>query len=90
MIPWGAQVGYLRGQLFHVLPGRPPIRNPVPPIREDEATLKQRLQHEHDGHKKPRVQKLYLLASGQAQTRQDVAHLLPCQPQGTLFQGSLA
>jgi hypothetical protein len=38
--------------------------------------LKQRLQHEHDGRKKPRLQMLYLLASGQAQTRQAVAQLL--------------
>jgi transposase len=52
------------------------MRNPVPPIREDEATLKQRLQHEHDGHKKPRLQMLYLLATRQAQDRQDVARLL--------------
>jgi transposase len=34
------------------------------------------LQHEHNGHKKPRLQMLYLLATGQARTRQDVAHLL--------------
>ena len=52
------------------------MRNPVPPIREDEATLKQRLQHEHDGHKKLRLHMLYLLATGQAQARQDVARLL--------------
>jgi transposase len=38
--------------------------------------LKYRLQHEHDGHKKPRLQMLYLLATGQAHTRQDVARLL--------------
>ena len=52
------------------------MRNPIPTIRQEVAALKQRLQHEHDGHKKPRVQMLYLLASGQAQTRQDVARLL--------------
>ena len=52
------------------------MRNPIPPIHEAVAALKERLQHEHDGHKKPRVQMLYLLASGQAQTRQDVARLL--------------
>jgi transposase len=52
------------------------MRNPVPPIREDEATLKQRLQHEHDGHKKLRLHMLYLLATRQAQDRQDVARLL--------------
>jgi transposase len=38
--------------------------------------LKQRLQHEHHGRRKPRLQMLYLLASGQAHTRQDVAQLL--------------
>ena len=52
------------------------MRNPVPPIREDEATLKQRLQHEQDKHKKPRLHMLYLLATRQAQDRQDVARLL--------------
>jgi transposase len=52
------------------------MRNPVPPIREDAATLKQRLKHEHDGHKKPRLQMLYLLATRQAQDRQHVARLL--------------
>jgi transposase len=52
------------------------MRNPIPTIRQEVAALKERLQHEHDGHKKPRVQMLYLLASGQAQTRQDVARLL--------------
>jgi transposase len=52
------------------------MRNPVPPIREDAATLKQRLKHEHDGHKKPRLQMLYLLATRQAQDRQQVARLL--------------
>jgi transposase len=52
------------------------MRNPVPPIREDAATLKQRLKHEHDGHKKPRLQMLYLLATRQAQDRQQGARLL--------------
>jgi transposase len=52
------------------------MRNPVPPIREDEAALKERLQHAHDGHKKPRVQMLYLLATRQARDRKDVARLL--------------
>jgi Homeodomain-like domain len=52
------------------------MRHPVPPIREDEAALKQRLHHEHDGHKKPRLQMLYLLVTRQAQDRQDVARLL--------------
>jgi DNA-binding transcriptional ArsR family regulator len=55
------------------------MRNPLPPIREAVAALKARLPHEHDGHKKPRLQMLYLLASGQARTRQDVARLLGVQ-----------
>ncbi len=52
------------------------MRHPVPPIREEETALKQRLQHEYDGRKKPRLQMLYLLATRQAQDRQDVARLL--------------
>jgi hypothetical protein len=31
------------------------MRNPIPPISEAVAALKERLQHEHNGHKKPRV-----------------------------------
>jgi transposase len=52
------------------------MHNPVPPIHEDDATLKARLQREHDGHRKPRLQMLYLLVTQQAQDRQDVARLL--------------
>jgi transposase len=52
------------------------MRKALPVISEDAAPLKQRLQHEHDSRKKPRLQMLYWLASGQAQTRQDVAQLL--------------
>ena len=48
----------------------------IPPISESVAELKQRLQHEYHGRKKPRLQMLYLLAGGQAHTRQDVARLL--------------
>ena len=48
----------------------------IPPIREPVAEVKQRLQHEHHGRKKPRLQMLYLLASGQAHSRQEVAQLL--------------
>jgi hypothetical protein len=48
----------------------------TPCIREHVNELRQRLQHEHDGHKKPRLQMLYLLASGPAHRRQDVAQLL--------------
>jgi transposase len=52
------------------------MRRAIPMIAESVEDLKHRLQREHDGRKKPRLQMLYLLASGQAQTRQDVAHLL--------------
>jgi transposase len=52
------------------------MRHPVPPIHDASAALKRRLHHDHDGHQKSRLQMLYLLASGQAQTRQDVARLM--------------
>src|SRR5512133_103103 len=52
------------------------MRNALPVMSGDAATLKQRLQHEHDRRKRPRLQMLYLLASGQAHTRRDVAQLL--------------
>jgi transposase len=52
------------------------MRKALPVITEDTATLKQRLQREHDGRRKPRLQMLYLLASGRAHTRQDVAQVL--------------
>jgi transposase len=52
------------------------MRKALPVIREDAEILKQHLQREHDGRKKPRLQMLYLLASGQVQTRQGVARLL--------------
>jgi transposase len=52
------------------------MRTAIPPIAEHEAELKQRLRREHDSHKKLRLQMLYLLASGQAHDRQEVAHLL--------------
>jgi transposase len=52
------------------------MRTAIPPLTEHVDALKHRLQQEHDGHKKPRLQMRYLLASGQAHTRQDVAQLL--------------
>lgn len=52
------------------------MRKVLPPITEDVDDLKQRLQREHDGHKKPRLQMLYLVASGQARDRQQLARLL--------------
>jgi transposase len=52
------------------------MRTAIPPITDPVDDLRHRLQREHNGPKKPRLQMLYLLASGQARTRQDVAHLL--------------
>jgi transposase len=52
------------------------MRTAIPPITDHTDDLKHRLQREHDGHKKPRLQMVYLLATGQAPTRQEVAHLL--------------
>jgi transposase len=52
------------------------MRKALPVIIEDAETLKQQLQREHDGRKKPRLQMLYWVASGQVQTRRDVAQLL--------------
>jgi transposase len=50
--------------------------NVLPVITENANVLKQRLQHEHNSRKKPWLRMLYLLASGRAHTRQDVAQLL--------------
>jgi transposase len=52
------------------------MRQALPGITADVEPLKQRLQRERDGRKKPRLPMLYLLASGQARTRRDVAQLL--------------
>jgi transposase len=52
------------------------MRKALPVITEEVDPLRRRLQHEHDGRRKPRLQMLSMLASGQAQTRQDVARLL--------------
>ena len=52
------------------------MRTAIPRITDHADDLRHRLQREHDGHKKPRLQMLSLLATGQAHTRQDVAHLL--------------
>jgi transposase len=48
----------------------------LPVITEDADTLKQQLQRTYDGRKKPRLQRLYVLASGQAHTRREVTQLL--------------
>jgi transposase len=52
------------------------MRTVIPPITDHTGDLKHRLQREHDGHRKARVQMLYLLVTQQAQDRQDVARLL--------------
>ena len=52
------------------------MRRAVPAIAESAADLKQQLQRERDGRKKPRLQMLCLLASEQARTRQEAATLL--------------
>ena len=52
------------------------MRMAIPPLRECVDELQHRLQREHDGHKKPRLRMLSLLASGQARNRQEVASRL--------------
>jgi transposase len=52
------------------------MRHAIPAIHEEVAALKERLRHAHDGHKKPRLPRLYLLATRQARDRQEVARLL--------------
>jgi putative transposase len=52
------------------------MRKALPAISEDEAPLKRRFEHARAGRKKLRLHRLYVLASGHAQTRQDVARLL--------------
>jgi transposase len=52
------------------------MRKAIPPITEHADELKQRLRREHDRHKQLRLQMRYLLASGPAHERQEVAQLL--------------
>ena len=52
------------------------MRHAIPVITEDAEVLKERLRGARDGRKRSRLQMLYLLASGQAQTRQELARLL--------------
>jgi hypothetical protein len=49
------------------------MRKALPVITEDAVLLKPRLPGEHQGRKRPRLQRLWLLASGQAPTRQSGA-----------------
>jgi transposase len=55
------------------------MRTAIPRLTAHADELTQRLQHDHDGHTKPRRQMLSLLASRQAQSRQQVARLLGVQ-----------
>jgi transposase len=52
------------------------MRKAVPTIHESAAHLKQLLKHERQPAKQQRLHALYLLASGQARYRQEVATLL--------------
>jgi transposase len=52
------------------------MRKPIPAIAETVDDLKLRLHQQRDVHKQQRLQMLYLLASGQAHQRQEVAALL--------------
>lgn len=52
------------------------MRKALPVIHESVADLRQRLRQERDSRKTLRLQMLYLLASSQATTRQEVAQLL--------------
>jgi transposase len=52
------------------------MKKELPEIRESVATLRQRLRTERQGRRRVRLQVLYLLKSGQAQTRQEVASLV--------------
>ena len=52
------------------------MRRSIPPLSETVDELKQHLRQERNVHKVQRLQMLYLLASGQAHARQDVAALL--------------
>jgi transposase len=52
------------------------MRKKLPTIHESAAELQQRLKSETDVKQRQRVHALYLVASGQAQYRKDVASLL--------------
>ncbi len=52
------------------------MRRAMPPITECVDDLKQRLQREQDRRNKPRLHRRYLLVTGHAQTRQQLAILL--------------
>jgi hypothetical protein len=69
------------GQYRTSTAGEQAMRNPLPILHEDTASLKQHRQQEHNGRKNPRLQMPYLLASGPVQTRQNVAQLLAAHRQ---------
>jgi hypothetical protein len=52
------------------------MRAAVPPLMDHTDALQHRRQREHDGHQKPRPQRLYCLASAPADARPEVAQPL--------------
>jgi len=52
------------------------MRKAMPTITESAAELQRRMHRETDGKKRQRLHALYLVASGQARHRQDIAALL--------------
>ena len=52
------------------------MNKPLPPITESPQTLQSQLRSETDPRRRSRLQALYLLASGQAPSRQVVAKLM--------------
>src|SRR5215218_9755949 len=57
-------------------PAEVPMYKPLPPIQESAEDLKVRLKQERHPLKRPRLHMLYLLKSGQAHQRQQVAVLV--------------
>ena len=52
------------------------MRRGMPEVRESAEELKRRMQKEKNGVKRQRMQMLYLVASGQARERQEIAQVL--------------
>jgi transposase len=52
------------------------MRKELPPIKESSEALRQRLRTERSARRKTRLQVLYLLKSGQVQSRQEVADVV--------------
>ena len=56
------------------------MRKPLPIIHEDMVSLKQRVQHEHNGRKQPRLQMLYWLARPPRTTSPNATYGPPSSP----------